>query len=115
MIDRIKWRFYSGAVLMGIGRGCMFLGKRWWAGDMQYELDARNAAKEGRKLEPKHYERWLPLDEEEIAMGITEEDDRRRADSKRVWAGGSVEAPFTTEKARLRDSIRGTADSSDLV
>ena len=41
LLDRIKWRYYCGAILLGVGTGAMLLGKLWWVGDPAQELEAR--------------------------------------------------------------------------
>ena len=48
VLERVKWRYYSGAVLIGLGTGCQFLGQRWWVGEPRHELESREAAKAGQ-------------------------------------------------------------------
>ena len=33
--DTIRWRYYSGAVVIGIAEGCRFLGKKFWISENQ--------------------------------------------------------------------------------
>jgi hypothetical protein len=47
LLERVKWRYYTGGVLIGIGNGAQFLGQRWWTGDPQEELDSRKALEKG--------------------------------------------------------------------
>ena len=48
VLERVKWRYYTGAVLIGLGTGCQFLGQRWWVGEPRHELESREAAKAGQ-------------------------------------------------------------------
>ena len=64
LVDRIKWRYYCGAVMVGVGTGAMLLGLRWWVGNPQQELDARCKGFAPRSSEQKETERlyWGGVD-----------------------------------------------------
>ena len=53
VMDRVKWRYYLGAVVLGIGFGAMVLGLKWWRGDAA-ELLA--ATKEFEESESKDFD-----------------------------------------------------------
>ena len=69
IIERVKWRYYCGAVLVGIGKGAQILGERWWINDPRHELESRTALSEGKpdphKDEP-NSARYLALKATEI-------------------------------------------------
>ena len=48
LLERVKWRYYCGAVIVGIGTGAAFLGQRWWTGRPQDELESRDALAAGK-------------------------------------------------------------------
>ena len=53
LLERIRWRYYCGAVMIGVGTGAMLLGKKWWVGDPRQELEARQESYEERQAKEK--------------------------------------------------------------
>lgn len=50
LLDRIKWRYYCGAVLVGLGTANQFLGKRWWIGSPMLEVEGNNLMRQGEPI-----------------------------------------------------------------
>ncbi|KAL1521894.1 hypothetical protein AB1Y20_021545 [Prymnesium parvum] len=54
--ERIKWRYYCGAVLIGIGSGAMQIGKRGWTGDPMAEVRANAEHRHDQQAALKAYQ-----------------------------------------------------------
>ena len=54
VLERFKWRYYSGAVLLGIGSGGQFVSERWWVGNPKEELESNAALGAGEPDPHKH-------------------------------------------------------------
>ena len=67
LMERIKWRYYCGAVLIGLGTGCQLLSKKWYTGEPKHELTWKRCMESGRRDYP---QKGIDYPESEAYMGF---------------------------------------------
>lgn len=116
VLERVKWRYYSGAVLMGIGNGAMLLGKRWWAGDPAKEVAYKHAVQAGEEPEPidKSEQCFISAKAAEVCPAAFCVDDEEARHIAELYGNMSVIITLPSQGAAIFN-IDGTIEPSNAL